>query len=305
MDVIRHSEWADTKFTLHLISQILGKIKLETAQQEPQWAHVALTVTPDGFSTGLLFKQGAVFQIDLDIRNSRILVNVDGIVQSFPLKTSKSIKDYFNEVFGSLASRGIDVAINPRPQEMAYKTNMNEDSTPLTFNQPDAMRGLRLFHFALQEQLKFVGPLRCRKMKPALFWGTFDVSMLIVENVMESFPEDKVIEKAAFDEQMIEYGFWLGDEHVDVPSFFVLPYPFMYKDLNVPPLKPPQAYYDESLSEYFLDLESAAASTDVSGAIQLFFHSTFDILKEELQWDEWFHFFIPLKMQKQGEKNNT
>lgn len=49
MDVIKHSEWADTKFTLHLLSQILGKIKLETAEQEPQWAHVTLAVTPNGF----------------------------------------------------------------------------------------------------------------------------------------------------------------------------------------------------------------------------------------------------------------
>lgn len=68
---------------------------------------------------------------------------------------------------------------------------------------------------------------------------------------MESFPEDKVIEKAAFDEQMIGYGCWLGDEHVDVPSFFVLPYPFIYRGLNVPSLTLPQAHYDESISEYF------------------------------------------------------
>ncbi|WP_251047887.1 hypothetical protein [Planococcus sp. ISL-109] len=55
-----------------------------------------------------------------------------------------------------------------------------------------------MFQFALREQLKFVGPLRCRKMKPALFWGTFDVSLLILHGIREPFPQDKVIEKAAF-----------------------------------------------------------------------------------------------------------
>jgi hypothetical protein len=86
-----------------------------------------------------------------------------------------------------------------------------------------------------------------------------------------------------------------------VPSFFVLPYPFIYRDLNAPSLKPPQAYYDESLSEYFLHLESAA-SANASGIIQEFFQSTFDILREELQWEESFHFFMPWKMQKQVEQ---
>lgn len=169
VDVIKHSEWADTKFTLHLISQILGKIKLETAQQEPQWAHVGLNLTPDGFSTGLLFQKNTAFQVDVDIRNSQILINVDGNVRSLELKSSKSIKDYFEEIMEALNSNGIRVTINPKPQEMAYQKNLNEDSTPLTFNRQQAMRGLQLFHLAQREQLKFVGPLRCRKVKPQLF----------------------------------------------------------------------------------------------------------------------------------------
>ena len=299
IDVLRHSEWADTKFTLHLISQILGKIKLEVAQQEPQWAHVGLTVTPDGFSTGLLFMKNAVFQIDLDIRNSRIQVNVDGDIQSFELKPAKSIKTYYEEIVEALTSHGIDLTINPKPQEMTYKKNLNEDSTPLSFDHRDAMRGLQLFQFALREQMKFVGPLRCRKVKPVLFWGTFDVSLLIIKDKMEPFPEDKVIEKAAFDEQMIEYGFWLGDEKVEVPTFFVLPYPFIFKDLDNESLKPSQAYFDKTVSEYFLDLESIITSPNPSVTIQEFFHSTFQILVQELDWKDYSHYFIPLKMEEQ------
>ena len=303
--VIKHSEWADTKFTLHLISQILGKLKLETAQQEPQWAHVGLNLTPDGFSTGLLFQKNMAFQLDVDICNSQILINVDGNVRSLELKSAKSIKAYFDEIMEALNSTGIRVTINPKPQEMAYKKNLNEDSTPLTFDQQQAMKGLRLFHLAQREQLKFVGPLRCRKMKPQLFWGTFDVSLLIVKNKMEPFPEDKIIEKAAFDEQMIEYGFWLGDDKVDVPTFFVLPYPFIYKDLNSATLKPKEAYYDPSLSEYFLGLENAVSSNGESHAIQEFFHSSFDILTQELQWEKTSHYFIPLKMKMQKDADST
>ncbi|RLQ90092.1 DUF5996 family protein [Planomicrobium sp. Y74] len=303
IDVIRHSEWAGTKFTLHLISQILGKIKLETAQQEPQWAHVALDITPDGFSTGLLFTENQAFQVDTDIRNSRILINVEGDTQSISLEPSKSIKWYHDEIFSALSSRGIDLKINPKPQEMAYTTPMDEDDTPLEFDQQSAMEGLKLFQFALLEQRKFIAPMRCRKMKPALFWGTFDVSLLILPGIIEPFPEDRVIEKAAFDEQMIEYGFWLGDDQTEIPTFFVLPYPFQYNYLNSPSIKPSEAFYDETKSEYFLPLDAVAAKENPTAEIQEFFRSTFDALVDELNWQGCDYYFTPLKMKEQASGN--
>lgn len=296
VDIIKHSEWADTKFTLHLISQILGKIKLVTAHKEPQWAHVMLPLTPNGFTTGLLFAEDDLLQLEVDVINSLISVNVNGATENIAIETSKSIKDYFDEIFHSIHSRGVDVTINPKPQEMAYKKLLNEDDTPLTFNQKDAVRGLKLFQLALHEQMKFIAPMRSRKVKPALFWGTFDVAMLVLHGIMEEFPEDRVIEKAAFDEHMIEYGFWLGDDNVDTPSFFVLPYPFINKDLNHTSIKPEEAYYDANLSEYFLDLESVMKSENPSKTVQEFFQSTFDVLKVELEWDDCSHYFIPLKM---------
>ena len=235
IDIIRHSEWAGTKFTLHLLSQILGKIKLETAQQEPQWAHVALDLTPVGFSTGLLFTQDHVFQADVDIQNSRIQVNVDGDIHSISLEPSRSVKWYHDEIFSALSSRGIDLKINPKPQEMAYTAPLNEDDAPLEF-----------------------------------------------------------------DQQMIEYGFWLGDEQTDIPAFFVLPYPFQYKDLNSPSIKPAEAFYDETKSEYFFLLDAVAAKENPSDDIQQFFRSTFCALAAELDWKGSGYYFTPLQMKEQA-----
>lgn len=299
VDVIHHSEWAETKFTLHLLSQILGKIKLETAQQEPQWAHVTLDITPDGFGTGILFATDQVFQLEVDIRNSRITVNVDGEIQIIELKSGKPMKKYYEEIFSALHSRGIQAVINTKPQEMEYAIPLDEDETPMEFDQPSAMRGLKLFQFALLEGMKFVAPLRCRKMKPALFWGTFDVSLLILPGILEPFPEDRTIEKAAFDEQMIEYGFWLGDPETDIPTFFVLPYPFLYKELDSSQVEPSEAYFDETKSEFFLRLDQVWEKENPGDSIQSFFHTTFDVLKDELKWEGCDYYFIPLKMAEQ------
>lgn len=299
MELIKHSEWKETKLTLHLLSQILGKIRLETAQQEPQWAHVMLILTVNGFSTGLLHFEDHVFQVDIDIRRNRLTINVDGHEDFMQLKNGTPIKAYYDFTFQTLQKHRISILINPRPQEMEVHTLLSEDAVHHVYDPVQAMRGLGLFHFALREELKFIGPLRCRKVKPGLFWGTFDVSAIIVQNIAEPFPEDKTIEKAAFDEQFIEYGFWLGDERIDSPSFFVLPYPFLYKDLNYPSLEPEGAYYDSEASEFFLPVRAAMNMPSPSRAVQRFFHTSFDILAEELKWEGCEYFKTPLLMKAQ------
>ncbi|PSL41415.1 hypothetical protein B0H99_10298 [Planomicrobium soli] len=299
MELIRYSEWKDTKTTLHLLSQILGKIRLEVAHQEPQWAHVMLPLTADGFSTGLLYSENHMFQVDVDVRNSALHVQVDGKKKSIGLKNGTPIKSYYEFTFQTLEQFGVPVSIYPKPQEMSIQVPLDQDTEHSTYIPEDALRGLELFHFAVQEELKFVGPLRCRKVKPGLFWGTFDISAIIIQNISEPFPLDKVIEKAAFDEQFIEYGFWLGDDKVEVPSFFVLPYPFLYKDMNAASLEPEEAYYDQEVSEYFLNMEAVLASSDASNHVQRFFHTTFDILSAELKWENCDYYRNPLLMKSQ------
>lgn len=304
MDLIRHSEWKDTKLTIHLISQILGKIRLEAAYQEPQWAHVMLALTPHGFTTGLLDFKDHWFEVSVDLTHSTLEVTVDSRVKTKKLADGVAVKDYFEFIFQTLEEGGVMISIFPVPQEMSLRTPLNEDTEHRTYDASLARRGFHLFQWAFAEQMKFIGPLRSRKVKPGLFWGTFDVSCLIVSNRPEPFPEDKVIEKAAFDEQFIEYGFWLGDDNVDIPTLFVLPYPFQNKDLNSPDISPPEAYYDKDLSEYFLSLETLVQKENRSSLVQQFFHSTFGVLCGELGWNNIEEVKKPLLMKKQVAKDN-
>ncbi|WP_214823700.1 DUF5996 family protein [Exiguobacterium sp. s28] len=301
MEIIRHSEWADTKLTLHLVSQILGKIKLGLAPQEPQWAHVTLPLTVNGFSTGPLWSGETLFEIDVDVAASVITVQVETATTVIPLTDGKPIKSYYEAMVDALHASGITVTINPKSQEMHDIRWLDRDETPLVYDALAAQEGVRLFQYAAREQAAFLAPLRCRKVKPALFWGTFDVSSLIVYGKFEPFPEDKVIEKAAFDEHMIEFGFWLGDESVDVPTFFILPYPFQYTDLGSERLQPEDAYYDAEMSECFLSIENVSRADD----IQAFFRTSFDLLSDQLGWEGRAHYFLPLDMRAQPKQEPT
>ncbi|WP_214763457.1 DUF5996 family protein [Exiguobacterium sp. s141] len=295
MEIIRHSEWADTKLTLHLVSQILGKIKLGLAPQEPQWAHVTLPLTVNGFSTGPLWSGETLFEIDVDVAAGIITVHVESNRAMFPLEDGKSLKTYYMEIIGTLQASGIRLTLNPKTQEMRELRYLDRDVAPLAYDADAALKGVRLFQYAAREQARFLAPLRCRKVKPALFWGTFDVSSMIVYGKFEPFPEDKLIEKTAFDEHMIEFGFWLGDASVDVPMFFILPYPFQYSELASDRIQPADAYYDANMSECFLSLEKVDRSSD----IQAFFRTSLDLLSEQLGWEGCAHYFLPLDMPPQ------
>ncbi|WP_251126716.1 MULTISPECIES: DUF5996 family protein [unclassified Exiguobacterium] len=297
MHIPLHSEWHDTKLTLHLISQLLGKIRLQLAPPEPQWGHVSLPLMVQGFTTGLLFEGERTLQIDVDLLTSCLVIHVEDQTDAIPIESGKTIKSYHDDLFARLREHGIHVNINPKPQEMSFTGQLDTDETPLAYDAAYARKGLRLFQRAAHEQLTYLSKLRCRKIKPALFWGTFDVSSLVIYPIEQPFPEDKVIERVAFDEQFVEFGFWLGDDVTDRPSYFVLPYPFLFRPLPTETLKPGAAYYDAEKSEFFLPLDEAT-----SGHVQDFLSTSFDILMREMDWTTRDHFFIPLKLEEERGK---
>ncbi|WP_244150686.1 DUF5996 family protein [Exiguobacterium profundum] len=295
MQIPLHSDWHDTKLTLHLISQLLGKIRLQLAPPEPQWGHVSLPLTVNGFTTGLLFEGERALQLDVDLLSSCLVVHVEDQTDAIPIEARKTIKSYHDDLFNRLRTHGVDIRINPKPQEMTFQGLLDTDETPLAYDAAYARQGLRLFQRAAHEQLTYLSKLRCRKIKPALFWGTFDVSSLVIYPIEHPFPEDKVIERVAFDEQLIEFGFWLGDDVTERPSYFVLPYPFLFRPLPTDTLKPEAAYYDAEKSEFFLPLFEGT-----SGEVQAFLSTSFDILMDEMDWTMRDHFFIPLKLEEES-----
>lgn len=295
MQIPLHSDWHDTKLTLHLISQLLGKIRLQLAPPEPQWGHVSLPLTVNGFTTGLLFEGERALQLDVDLLSSCLVVHVEDQTDAILIEAGKTIKSYHDDLFNRLRTHGVDIRINPKPQEMTFQGLLDTDETPLAYDAAYARQGLRLFQRAAHEQLTYLSKLRCRKIKPTLFWGTFDVSSLVIYPIEHPFPEDKVIERVAFDEQLIEFGFWLGDDVTERPSYFVLPYPFMFRPLPTDTLKPEAAYYDAEKSEFFLPLDEGT-----SGEVQAFLSTSFDILMDEMDWTMRDHFFIPLKLEEES-----
>lgn len=285
--------------TLHLISQIIGKVKLEYAVQEPQWAHTMLDITTRGFTTGLLKYEDSYFDIEVDLLKSVIMIRKDDKKMEIMLEDGKSVSQYYNELISSLHDLGLPLSIQTYPQEMEWKVAFEDDTFNDRYSQDASREILKWFQFAWDAQLLFIGPIRQRKVYPGLFWGTFDVSSIIIYNKSEAFPDDsKIIERAAFDEHMIEFGFWLGDDNFEYPTFFILPYPFVDSvELEVDDTFPPGSYFSSKMAEYLYEIKDNINDVKTSQVIE-FMSASNKKAMEYLQWENTNHFFKELKMEK-------
>ncbi|MBI5975734.1 DUF5996 family protein [Staphylococcus canis] len=293
--MLKYKDWEKEKDTLHRIAQILGKHKLASAFQEPQWAHVILDITPNGFSTGMLFYKEHTYSIHVDLVLHRILVETDLGTNVIDLEDGKTIQQYYNEIQSSLEKFEIHVSINTKPQEVKNLTPFEEDTIHHFYDVEISRQALQLMKFATRALEFFVAPFRARKVKPGLFWGTFDISAIINYNTLhEMFKPSQVIEYAAFDEHFIEFGFWFGDDRFEGPTFYVLPYPFVDENFtfNQPLIE--EAYFDKKLTELIYELPEM--SQDTVKRINTFFNQGFQIFKDHLSWENCQYFEIPLKM---------
>ncbi len=285
--------------TLQLISQMLGKVKLGYAAQEPQWAHVILDITPHGFSTGLLKYDNDYFEIEVNLIKSVIAIKTKEKERDIKLVDGKSISEYYEELMETSAAQGLELSINTKPQEMEVITPFEEDKEHHHYNESVAREILEWFQFAWDAEQQFIAPLRQRKVYPGLFWGTFDVSCIIMYNKLEDFPDDsKVISRAAFDEHMVEFGFWLGDDNFKHPTFFILPYPFVEGvELEIDESFPKGSYFSADMAEYLYEIKDEVDKAKTDDVIR-FMEASFKRSMEYLKWKDTDHYFVDLKMEK-------
>jgi len=285
MKIIDYNQWSNTAEMLQILSQMLGKVKLQRVPAQPGWAHILLYPTASGFTTGLIPKDSEGFIINLDILESRIYAKTtEGTTAGFKFDDGKSIKEYYNAFRNMLFEVICDTEIYPMPQEMSLKKPFNEDYGKRNYNKDDAKNYHKVATFVYNELTKFAAPYRNKKILPGLFWGTFDITTILYSGEEAPFPGNTIIERSAFDEKLIEFGFWPGDSNYEKPTFFVLPYPFLTEDLSKSPIRPNKAFYSKEKSEFFLSLEDVMNYSNPSKAIQDFFHSAFTILATHERW---------------------
>lgn len=289
--VMQFSQWADTAHVIHMLTQMMGKVKLGRMESQPEWNHALLSPTSSGFTTGLIPQGETSFEIVLDIEASTVQARcTSGLAAGFPIREGRSISGYYADFLKILEHIGHAITLNPAPQEVANTTPFDRQTQPLAYDINSARSYFEACIFAHNALLTFAAPIRGKKILPSLFWGTFDMTTVIFAGVDRPYGGKGLIERVAFDEQFVEFGFWPGDTNVEDPSFFVLPYPFLEKDLTGSRVSPKEAFYSMEKKEFFLPLKDVLRYDNPQEVVLNFCRDTFDIVAREEHWPnlDWF-----------------
>ncbi len=170
--------WRDTRDTLHLWTQVAGKIRLKLAPPEPDWAHVTLYVTATGLTTSPIPCSGnRVFQIDFDLVDHALHIVVsDGSRRVLPL-VPKTVKAFHAEVMDAVRSLGIECEIWPKPQEIPGAIVFTEDEVHRSYDAAWANRFFEVLYRTDAVMKEYRGRFVGRTTPVHFFWGTFDLAV--------------------------------------------------------------------------------------------------------------------------------
>ena len=261
------AKWRDTYDTLHLWTQIVGKIRLARSPWLNHSWQVALYVTARGLSTSPIPDGRRSFQIDFDFIAHQLAISTsDGAQRQFSL-AGQSVASFYQAVMAALAELGIAVAIDEMPNELPEPIKFSQDTRHASYD-PEAVRRFfqilvnadRLFR---QFRTGFLG-----KASPVhFFWGSFDLAVTRFSGRraprhpggVPNLPDAVACE--AYSHEESSAGFWPGSGAIDYPAFYSYAYPEPpgYRAAKV---RPDAAFFSEALGEFILPYDAVRTAAD-------------------------------------------
>src|ERR1041385_6564657 len=276
-------EWEDTYHTLHMWTQIIGKIRLGLAPLQNHWWNAALYVNTRGLTTSPIPYQGREFELQFNFIDHRLeLKTSDGQEDAFALEP-KSVAAFYRQTFGLLKSAGIKVKINPKPQEVPNPIPLDQDEVNASYDRENANRFWRIL---LSVDLAFQ-QFRARsigKSSPVhFFWGSFDLACTRF-NGRRAPARKGVITSEAYSHECSSVGWWPGGGDIKGPAFYayMAPEPAGYAGQRV---HPSAAFYQENLHEFLLMYDDVSQSKSPGAQILEFAQSTFESGATLAGWD--------------------
>jgi len=279
------AEWKDTYATLHMWTQIVGKVRLALGANINHWWGTALYVTARGLTTSAVPYQKGVFEVHFDFIGHRLEIFTSlGEARSFRL-APRSVAEFYAEFMDALHSLGIEVKEWPMPVEVPRPVRFDLDQSHNSYDPEYARRFWRILasiHPVLQEfRSRFVG-----KSSPVhFFWGSFDlcVTRFSGRRAPER-PGADVITKEAYSHEVISAGFWPGNEGFIDAAFYAYAAPEP-SGFNEKAVRPAKAFYSKEKGEFFLMYDDVRLSNSPEQTLLDFCQSTYDAGAALGNWD--------------------
>jgi hypothetical protein len=279
-----YDAWKDTYATLHMWTQVVGKVALAHAPRlNHSWA-IALQITPRGLATRTLQHGDRSFAIEFDFIDHQLVIRVsDGMIRTLPL-SPRTVADFYRDVIGMLREMALPVKIWPMPVEIPSPIRFDQDTVHRSYDPSYANRFWRIVA-ALEPILTgarcpFVG--KCSPVH--FFWGSFDLAVTRFSGRPAPPREGPAFMRDAYSHEVISHGFWPGGGPVPeaVLYAYAVPEPAGFKEA---PVEPREAVYHRDLGEFILPYDAVHRASDPDAAIRAFVDSTYEHAASLAGWD--------------------
>jgi hypothetical protein len=280
-----YEEWSATKKTLHLYTQIVGKVRLALSPAAPGWAGAPLLLTARGLSTGPMPWGTASVEIGFDFLNHRLaVVASDGWSRLIPLTPARSVAELYVEVMRALDDLGVSVEIWTKPQEVPDTTPLDENDYDRTYDPAAIRRWFRALTATAnvfdEWQAGFFGRTGLH-----VWWGAFDLSAVRhTGKRITPAPDSGYILRRDRESEHYSAGWWPGDDSFPEPILYAYAIP-MPPGVEGAAIAPQAAEWSPDLGEWVLRYEDARTSGNPRGAILEFLESTWGAVAESARWD--------------------
>jgi hypothetical protein len=277
--------WQDTYATLHMWTQIVGKIRKTLTPLINHWWNVTLYLTARGLTTSPIPYGTRTFEIQFDFIDHKLTIQTsDGLTKQMELRP-RSVADFYKELTDSLAAMLIEVRIHGTPDEVPNPIPFAEDETHKSYDPQFAhtfWRILATVDTVFKEfRAGFIG--KCSPVQ--FFWGSFDLAVTRFSGRRApERPSADAVTREAYSHEVISAGFWPGGGEVKGPAFYTYaaPEPAGFKSARV---LPETAFYHSGMSEYFLMYDDVRRASAPKAVLLDFLHSTYAAAADLGKWD--------------------
>jgi uncharacterized protein DUF5996 len=283
------AEWQDTYDTLHMWTQIIGKIRLALTPPVNHWWNSTLYITPHGLTTSSMYYNDRLLQIDFDfISHLLLIITADNPTKTIALRPC-SVAGFYQETMAALKSLGMPVTIWTTPVEVPDRTPFEQDQKHAAYDPEYAQRFWRILaqasHVLYEFRSRFIG-----KVSPVhFFWGAFDLAVTRFSGrKAPSHPGvpycAPFVMVEAYSHELSSCGFWPGGGPVSEPVFYAYSYPEP-QDFNEYPIQPKEAFYHTEMREFLLPYNVVRTANSPDEVLLAFLQSTYEAAATCAKWD--------------------
>jgi hypothetical protein len=277
--------WKDTCATLHMWTQVVGKVRLRLTPLVNHWWNVPFYVTARGLTTSRIPYGQRAFELGFDfIGHHLVLETSDGIVKTIPLRP-RSVADFYQEFLEMLHSAGINVKIWRMPVEIPNPIPFDQDRLHASYDPAAVEKFWRILLSvaAVFSQFRsgFIG--KCSPVH--FFWGSFDLAVTRFSGRRApERPGADAVTREAYSHEVSSVGFWPGTVGVKDAAFYSYAAP-VPKGLEEARVRPDAASYDKQLGEFILLYEDVRRAASPTAALLQFCQSTYEAGANLGNWD--------------------